>query len=593
MDDAFEIVDHPDGYHVSELGGDRRAIQPLVAAMRATVQENERSRKSPIFHADLSLSDPTGKDFGMNIIYEMFSRGLPNERRKETCEICESFIRDFGNLCYVSDNATLVPWVWPGEDTVPDYYRRAVANVRKLFERRPLGQEFHNNLETRSHWSAYQARKARMTDTYAHMDVDTLGNSRSVCGSTQSEELAEVLERIIADNDEQTIDRTYKLLAHDLLPHAKSYKTWIVWLKNAAAAIKVRNKLGSPARKVLMARYAFLAAEGCLASLRNGELAKLMSYVKLGEDIMLIIPKWITIVNPQEGVSLTDVARTTSRLISDMGYNTTCFYRSFIKLSQIPSSAQLWADSSKPSFIPQPSSFRPLNTTRSSFPLTLRDSLDRAPIKQICFRKFCLEVIPQILSLSAHITQESKHAENFRFFTTGIDDTTGRTKPIFSFQQPGKHTASWFEATHVTSPEQVSLSAGWVKVKGIVSFPHMWDHMQVRRKSVAEFFDPRVERGFAKSGLDMKFLLALEGMNDHHAKGSDLTSEFLNEDLKCFTRDQIEIYRDWRSMRDSYARGHVGGVAVEYQDFRPVMLGVRLKSGGFVRYEVVQYKYFT
>ncbi|KAA8569415.1 hypothetical protein EYC84_001053 [Monilinia fructicola] len=371
----------------------------------------------------------------------MFSRGLPNERRKESCEICETFIRDFGNLCYISDSAALVPLIWPGEDIVPEYYRRAVANVRKLFEGRPLGKEFYHHLETRSHWSAYEARKSKNIDTYAHMDVNTLGNCRSLYGSTESEELAEILERVLADNDEKTIDRTYKLLAHDLLPHAKSYKTWILWLKNAAAAIKVRNEAGPLERKVLIARYAFLAAEGCLPSLRNGELAKLMSFVKLGQDIMLIIPKWIKLVNPQEGVPLTDVARTTSRLISDLGYNTTCFYRSFIKLSQIPSSAQLWADPDKLSLIPQPSTFRPLDITRSSIPITLRDALDRAPIKPICFRKFCLEVIPQIASLSVHITQESKHAENFHFLTTGLDDPTGQTKPIFSFQEPGKHTA--------------------------------------------------------------------------------------------------------------------------------------------------------
>ncbi|QSZ36658.1 hypothetical protein DSL72_006539 [Monilinia vaccinii-corymbosi] len=594
MDEAFEILDHPDGYRVSELGGDRRSIQPLIAAMQLTVQENERNQKGPIFHADLSLSDPAGKDFGMNIIYEMFSRGLPGKRRKESCDICETFIKDFGNLCYLSDNATLVPLVWPEEDIVPEYYRRAVANVRKLFEGRPLGEEFRHHLETRKHWSAYKARKSHKTDTYDHMDVDMLGDSRSRYAPTQSEELTEILERIVADNDEATIDRTYKMLIHDILPHAKSCKKWIVWIKNAVAAIKVRNNLGRKDRRALMARYASLAAEGCLASLRNGELAQLMSCVKVGEEIRTIIPKWIQLVNPQD-VSPEDMARTTSRLISDMGYNTTCFYRSFIKLSQIPSSVQLWVDSLKPSSIPQLSSFRSPHPARSSIPAltTLPDALNRAPIKQICFRKFCLEVLPQIISLSIHMTKESKHAENLHFLTTGLDDPTGRTKPTFSFQEPGRHTASWFKATHITSPEQANLHAEWVQVKCIVSFPHMWDHIQVRQKPVADFFDPMVERGFAKNGMGMKFLLVLDGIDDHHAKGSDLSNGFLNQELKYFSREQVEMYRDYKSMRGSYTRGHVGGVGVGYtsKKFRSVMLGVKTKNGEFVRYEVVQYKY--
>lgn len=163
---------------------------------------------------------------------------------------------------------------------------------------------------------------------------------------------------------------------------------------------------------------------------------------------------------------------------------------------------------------------------KQSVPATLRDSLDRAPIKQICFRKFCLEVIPQSYSLSIHITKESKHAENFHFLTTGLDDPTKSTKPIFSFQERERHTASWYKATHVTSPEEIELWPGsnWVKVKCIVAFPHMWDHFHVRQKSVGEFFDPMVERGFAHTEMGMRFLLALDGINDNHAKGSDLTS---------------------------------------------------------------------
>ncbi|KAF7870277.1 hypothetical protein EAF04_004025 [Stromatinia cepivora] len=593
MDETFEIVDLPDGYHISELSENKRTIQPLVAAMQLTIFQNKRNRKGPIFHADIKQSDPAGKDFGMNIIYEMFSRGLPNKRHMMSCAICENFIRDFGNLCYLAGDATLVPLVWPGEDIVPDYYRQAVANVRKLFEGRPLGEEFRNHLETVSHWSAYySARKLGKHDAYGHMDVNILGKSRRYYGPTRSDDLAKILERIIADNDERTIARTHMYLTKDVLPHAKLYKSWIVWLKNAAAAIKVRDDLGPEGRKTLIARYAFQAAKECLPSLYNGALAQLMSSIRIGEDIMSIQTKWMQLVNSQDGVSQEDLARTTSRLISDLGYNTTCFYRSFLKIGQIPSSAYLWIDSSRPSAIPKPL-FRRLDARKHSVPATHRDALDRAPIKKICFRKFCLDIIPQISSLSIRITSESKHAENFHFLTTGLDDPTGRSKPIFSFQEPGKHTASWFKATHITSPEEVDLCASWVKVKCIVSFPHMWHHFQNREKCTEEYFNPMIERGFVHKELGVRFLLVLDGINDVHGKGSDLSTELLNEELRCFSREQLEVYRDWKSMRGSYVGGHVGGVVVEHGKFRKLLLGVKMKTGEFVRYHVVLYKYFV
>ncbi|ESZ92404.1 hypothetical protein SBOR_7212 [Sclerotinia borealis F-4128] len=591
MDDAFEIVDLPDGYHICELSGDRRAIEPLVAAMQLTVSENNKNRRGSIFYADLSLSDPSGKDFGKNIIYEMFSRGLPNKRRMMSCEICETFIRDFGNLCYLSEDATLVPLVWPAEDVVPEYYQKAVANVRKLFEGRPLGREFLSHLDIYNHQGANYGRGKASNDTYRHMDVEILGNVRSL-GTTQSEELGPILEQIIARNDEKTISRAHTMLIHDVLPLAKSYKTWITWLKNAATAIKVRNDLKPEDRRMLMARYAFLAEKGCLPSLFNGELAQLMSSIEVEEDIPSIKSKWIQLVNPQKDISPDDMARTTSRLMSELGYNSTDFDRSFIKLNQIQSSAYLWTDSTKPSSISQ-SPFRTLDTARQSVPATLRDSLDRAPIKQICFRKFCLQIIPQIFSLSLHITEESQHAQNFHFLTTGADDATKRSKPIYSFQEQGEHTAAWYKATHITSPEEVDLCSGWVKVKCILSFPHMWAYFQAHRKSIYQFFDLMVERGFPHKELGMRFLLVLDAIMDRHGKGSDLSKELLNEDLGYFSREQLEVYRDGKSIRGSHVSGHVGGVPVEDGKFRKVMLGVRLKSGEFVRYEVVQYKYFV
>ncbi|TGO23820.1 hypothetical protein BPAE_0121g00370 [Botrytis paeoniae] len=593
MEEEFEIIDLSDGYHISELSADDRAIQPLAAAMQLTVNRNERNRGGPLFHADLRLSDPTGRDFGMNVIYEMFSRGLPNKRRMMSCEICETFIRDFGNLCCLSDDGTLVPFIWPGEDIVPDYYRQAVTNVRKLFVGRPLGEEFRSHLETAQQWLSYYARKSGNLDTYDHMDVSILGHVRAYHGPTESEHLAEVLERILADNDEKIISQTHVMLMNDVLPHVKLYQPWIAWLKNVAIAIKVRDNLGPEARKTLIAKYSFLAAEGCLPSLYNGELAKLMSFVRAGEGITSIQSKWMQIVNPQDGIPPKDIARTMLRLISDLGYNTTCFYRLFIKIGQIPTCAYLWTDSSKPSAIPRPL-FQPLDSKRQSVPITVQDALDRAPIKKSCFRKFCLEVTPQASSLSIYITEESKHAENLHFLTTGVDDPVGRTKPIYTFQNPGEHTASWFRASHITSPEEANLCAGWVKVKCIVSFPHMWDYFQAHQKSTNhQFFNPTAHRGFEHKDLGMKFLLVLDGINDNHGKGSDLSAELLNEELRCFSREQLESYRDLKSIRGSHINGHIGGVAIESDRFRKVMLGVRMKSGEFVRYEVVKYKYYV
>lgn len=121
----------------------------------------------------------------------------------------------------------------------------------------------------------------------------------------------------------------------------------------------------------------------------------------------------------------------------------------------------------------------------------------------------------------------------------------------------------------------------------------MWDHFQVGQKSIDQFFDPMVERLFPHKELGMRFLLVLEGINDNHAKGSDLSTELLNEELRCFSREQMEIYRDFKAVRGSYIGGHVGGVVVEHENFKEVMLGVRTKSGDFVRYEVVKYKYFV
>ncbi|RFU32626.1 hypothetical protein B7463_g3727, partial [Scytalidium lignicola] len=94
----------------------------------------------PIFHTKFDSQEP---DF----LYDAFVSGLPSEyRRSMECPACRQFMRNYGDLCVIENDGSLVPFLWPTDmEGVPEFWRQAVLNVVELFKDKVVGEELKIN----------------------------------------------------------------------------------------------------------------------------------------------------------------------------------------------------------------------------------------------------------------------------------------------------------------------------------------------------------------------------------------------------------------------------------------------------------------
>jgi hypothetical protein len=154
-EDDFEIIEAPElqgaanaskgcgspycqSSHVSreEEMNSGRAIEPLLDIMR--VNAKSLSNKGPIFHALSQLE--------RDKISNAFADGVPVEKRRVlNCTACKKFMKQYGDLCVVAEDGSLIPLAWPTnaeKQNVPQYYRTPVENVLRLFQGQAVCEEF-------------------------------------------------------------------------------------------------------------------------------------------------------------------------------------------------------------------------------------------------------------------------------------------------------------------------------------------------------------------------------------------------------------------------------------------------------------------
>jgi hypothetical protein len=125
-----------------------------------------------------------------------------------------------------------------------------------------------------------------------------------------------------------------------------------------------------------------------------------------------------------------------------------------------------------------------------------------APLQDCTFRKFVLAILPNVSELAI---LPAKEVQPF-FFTTGKDNS----KPIMSFHKEDSHTASWYTWGDPSAPKHATMKQEWTPVRGIVSFPHMWDEFT----SAIDALDEVKAEEFKFKRHGIKYLFCVAGARE-------------------------------------------------------------------------------
>jgi hypothetical protein len=518
-------------------------------------------------------------------------------------------MRQYGGLCVVGDDGSVIPLSWPSNiEAVPLYYKQAVQNVLNLFKGKEVGDELKLpklnggllGVPLKGQWS--------------HMSIilDYASCYRPYIKSQGTSTTSTMLDRIIQDNTPEVIAKVCHLILTDQLPYATSHKAPLEWLRKTVNELAAQ-KWDPVQRKNLVARYSREAFIGCLSSLRGGLLGYLFECVREGQTFETLKNNWETKAAPTVYLRPTAAPtvgniQTAERIFANMGYTVEDLKRVFLTLDEVPQSAVLWppaaanvldgqSKETPPPYSAAAATDPPTTETKPKSPglfsslLPIRSSqlqtktetpaYDAAPIKEITFRHFALRILPTAQTI--HILPTSKDTMPY-FFTRGLQNT----KPLFAFHTPNSHTASWYTWGSRGPLSQANLSAQYTTLKAIITFPHMWDFI-----SPLDALDDSKCEEFKFKRHGIRYLFVLEGAKEMYDQELGLFPELLKSEFHG-VRSTIEAFskRGWVGQPEGEGRDHVGGleVARETGTEKHMLVGVETKEGQVARYRITLFE---
>jgi hypothetical protein len=578
-----------------------RAIGPLLAIMQVTAKEVQT--KGPIFHLKSENKDTSDRD----AMFDTFIESFPLQyRRVMNCQACRHFMRQFGDLCVVGDDGSVVPLSWPLKiETVPAYYRPAVTNVLKLFNGKEVGDQFKLlkgkggilGIPTSGGWR------------HMSVELENVPVSRTYVDSQDTSTSFTMLDRILQDNTPEIIAKVSHLVLTDQLPYATSHKAPLEWLQSTAEKLAAQ-QLDTVQRKNLVTRYSREAFVGCLSSLRGGLLGYLFECVREGQTFEALKQNWeskagpTVYLRPTAAPSVGNI-QTAERVFANMGYSEEDLKRVFLTLDEVPRSGILWPpaatttldgqseENAPPPYSPTTEAtptpepalkprgiFSSLLPIRDSIPIPKIPPYASAPIKDVTFRHFALRILPTASKIHVLPTTPKTHAY---FFTRGLQDS----KPLFAFHNEGSHTASWYTWGEPAPLSTAHLEQKYTLVKSIITFPHMWDFI-----SPLDALDSEKCEAFKFKRHGIRYLFVLEGVKDMRPAELGLFPTLLKSEFHG-VRGTIEAFsRKGRiEQPDGEKKNHVGGfeVAKERQK-EEMVVGVETKAGQVARYRITLFE---
>ena len=440
----------------------------LYRVMQRTAQTYlENHTNDPIFQVGLGR---TKKE--RDSISNTFIDHLPTDWRQTIqCSACRKFMRDWGTLvCVDPMTGDLIPLFWDPNGDVPPLFKESVKAVADLLKQNLISSQCRS---TPGEGVVGVVKSGGFT--HMHFDFNGYLEKRDKEKSIASlrpasmSELVEMLDRILKDNNKGTVDHTAYLLLEDKLPYSDKHKGAIRWLQGLYEPDLFSGQ-SEVSRHNLLCYFAAKTFIGCINTLRNGMVNELLDMVRSGMDFEEIREKWTRLASPTK--YMRPIAAPTAgniaaaeKLFAELKLTENDMRRAYLKPDQIPSSAFLYRSPlSVPTkagifsaVVSKPKSFTTYNKTES-----------RIPEASITFTKFVNEILPTAQEIKYQLPT---HSHVF-FFITGLPNTA----PLLQWHT-STNLASWYVNPVAKAVTKHNLSAGWIRVPYIVSFPHMWTEL--------------------------------------------------------------------------------------------------------------------
>lgn len=533
----------------------RTETQSLYRSMREHAERLLKTAGS-VFHVDL--------DDDYHILREAFDNGLPTEYHQEfNCSACHRFMKRFGDLAIVdAKTGNLRPLFW-NSDLQNDFYRKAVKAIENLFEAKKVKKVFRVTEKTIN---------AGISESggFCHMNFKFPAGRMHAAepkgfASATSVELAEMLNRVLADNQVSTIHKAADLLLEDKLPYADKHKSAIRWLRNVVEMGQLTKVSDDVKRHNLLHLAAADSFLGCIHQLRNGALSTLLKDIGLELPFGNIKDNWIALADPIAYMRPTAAPSSgniaaAERLFSELGLSKDDLKRKYLLMKDIPKEVFMWNSPTTPKtpsgifsdLIPRTKP--PQSTTN-----TTNNDDPSIPPTSLTFASFINRILPTAKCIEYHLPSHPP----LHFLITGLPGTN----PLMQWHT-STNLASGYVYHQPAAAETHNLQPGWTSVSAIIPAPNLWEG--VPATSTLPLSD-ELTQGVTADGVKTKaykhahhgwrYIVCLEHIEDT-SHSSCLFPTFLRSELHG-VRSTIESYSNCHGIeRVEGEGGMAGGVSV-------------------------------
>jgi hypothetical protein len=554
--------------------------RPLYKSMQETAKKLLESGAS-IFHADL------GRDY--HVLRDAFNSGLRPEHLQEfNCTACHRFMKNFGDLAMIdAESGNLTPLFW-NADMHNDFYRKSVKGVQDLFQGKKVRRVFHVT-ETTVDAGTFEA------GGFLHMSFKFPVHKVQAAepkgfASATSVELAQMLDRILADNQVSAIQKAADLLLEDKLPYADKHKGAVRWLRDLVEKGQLGKVSGDANRHNLLYLAAADSFLGCIHQLRSGALSTLLKGLEEELPFPTIRDSWAALTGPTAYMRPTAAPSSgniaaAERLFSDLSFSKDDLKRKYLLMKDVPRELVMWNSPTIPqhssgifsNLIPKPKLSRQSKLDDPSIPPT-----------SLTFASFVNRILPTTTSIEYHLSDRP----SLHFMITGLPGTN----PIMQWHTPTNLVSSYVY-TQPQPAESHNLKPGWTNVTAIIPFPSLWEGVP---STTTLPLPDELTQGVAGNQAKCKpykhghhgwrYLLCLENIEDESPE-SCLFPTSLRRELHG-VRSTIEAYSKAHGIERARGDGPmVGGVSVNMSGKEMEhLVRVRDERGKVSRYKITLFQ---
>ena len=414
---------------------------PLYESMQESAKKLLKSNAS-IFHANL------GGDY--HVLRDAFNTGLPPEHLQAfNCTACYRFMKKFGDLAMVdAASGSLTPLFW-NADMHNDFCQKSVKAVQDLFQGKKVRKVFRVTEKTMNAGNFEAGGFLHMSFKFPVQRVQ-VAEPKGFASATVVE-LAQMLDRILEDNQVSTIRKAADLLLEDKLPYADKHKGAIRWLQDLVEKGQLAKVSDDANRHNLLYLAAADSFLGCIHQLRSGALSTLLKGLEEELSFSAIRDSWATLsgptvyMRPTAAPSSGNIAAA-ERLFLDLNFSKDDLKRKYLLMKDIPRQVVMWSSPTTP----QHSSgiFSGLTPKyRPSPQFNLDDP--SIPPTPLTFASFVNRILSTATSIEYHISE--------RLFLDFIITGLPGTNPLMQWHTP-TNLASHYTSTPNPSRQNSTTS---------------------------------------------------------------------------------------------------------------------------------------